>query len=143
MEIPADDTTLAARTELRRAYLHLSYGDVDAALEACARARTLAPEQAAPRLIEGSALIAAGRLRDAVGVLRAVTQRWPSEPLGHVYFAEACWLMGRARQAERAIERAEALDTTGEHAEYIESLRGTWEAFGEGAQPEPVVIGAA
>lgn len=140
MEQRTEETTLAARTELRRAYLHLSYGDIDAALEACARARTLAPEQAAPRLIEGATLTAAGRLRDAVGVLRAATQRWPDEPLGHVYFAEACWLMGRARQASQALERAERLDTPGDLAPYIADLRAAWAAVGEA--PAPVRISA-
>ncbi|QDG53392.1 tetratricopeptide repeat protein [Persicimonas caeni] len=142
----------SARVELKRAFLHMSFAQYDEAIAACDRAAACAPEHSLPVALKGSFEMAAGRVRDALGTLRRATKRHPGDALSHIYFAEACFLAGRERQAERALSRAEKLaeacadigqqgvgqqdvDLVG----LIENLRQTWRDIGSSQVPPPLV----
>jgi predicted Zn-dependent protease len=128
-----------AQQELQRAYLLLSYADTEAARAACARARAHAPDHPMPVLLDGSILIAAGQLRDALALLRRATQRWPNEPLAHIYLAEANLLLGRRDAGLKCLATAQALDAQA-HATLIESLRELFSNLDPATLPAPLLI---
>ena len=131
-----------ARAELQRAYLLLGWGNVEEALEACGRARELAPEHPLPPTIEATVLIAAGRLPEALRLLRRTCREHRDAVLPQVHFAEANLLMGRLERGFRELERAEALceESGGEHAGLVALLRQSWEGLAPEQVPAPVVI---
>jgi predicted Zn-dependent protease len=129
-----------ARQELRRGYMLVSFGQFEPAIEACRRADELVDgEHHLPRTLEGNALVARGDLREAIGVLREVTQNFPQAALPQMHFAEACYLAGRKRQADRALDRAGELDD-GEHADFLEALQTTWRDVDADEIPPPIEI---
>jgi predicted Zn-dependent protease len=134
-----DDAGLRAQEELKRGYLHVSFGQYDEGIKACRSAAELAPDHHLPPTLEGSFEMAAGRLREALGTLRKATRRHPDQPLPWLYFAEACFLSGRRRQGERALGKAQALDEPGEHGDLIADLRQTWQAVEPSEVPPPLV----
>lgn len=129
-----------ARDELRRAYLQVSFGKYPEAIAACERAAQLAPDHHLPATLKGSFEMAAGRVRDALGTLRGVTRRHDEEALPQIYFAEACFMAGRRRQGERALDKAEALLDSQELADLIDSLRQTWASVDADELPPPLVV---
>ncbi len=136
-----DDDQREARLELQRAYLLLSWGELDQAREACERAQDIYPDHPLAPSIAASIDIAAGKLPDALRALRRVTKKWPKAPVGHLYFAETCFLMGRGRQGWKALEKAEQLDEDGVWAEQLTAMRQTWEALeDEENLPDPIEI---
>ncbi len=135
-----DEIWTEARGELRRAYLAVGFGRFDEALEACERARELIDgEHHLPATIRGSVLAAKGDLRGAIGALREVTRRFPEATLPRLHFAEACYLAGRERQADRALEAARRLGVD-EHAEFLDALEATWSDVEPSEVPPPVQI---
>ncbi len=129
-----------ARQELRRGYMLVSFGQFDDAIEACRRADTLVDgAHHLPRMIEGNVLVARGDLREAIGVLREVTREFPQAALPKMHFAEACYLAGRKRQGDRALDEAWELDD-GEHAEFLEALQTTWRDIDADEIPPPIEI---
>lgn len=134
----APDLTLA-KQELQRAYLLIGYGDVEAARAACARARTHAPDHPMPVLLDGSILIAAGQLRDALAQLKRATQRWPDEPLGHIYLAEANLLLGRRDAGLRCLATAQSLGADA-HADLIQSLQALFSELDPSTLPAPLLV---
>jgi predicted Zn-dependent protease len=157
-----EGSAASARVELKRAFLHMSFAQYDQAIAACERAAACAPEHPLPVALKGSFEMAAGRVRDALGTLRRATKRHPGDALSHIYFAEACFLAGRERQAERALSRAEKLaeacadigqqdvgqqdvgqqDVGQQDVDLvglIENLRQTWRDIGSSQVPPPLV----
>lgn len=129
-----------ARQELRRGYMLVSFGQFDAAIEACRRADDLiGGEHHLPRTIEGNALVARGEVREAIRLLREVTREFPEAALPKMHFAEACYFAGRKRQADRALDEARELDD-GEHAEFLEALQTTWRDVEADEIPPPIEI---
>lgn len=130
----------AAREDLRRAYLLVSFGDFDPAIEACRRAdRRIEGDHHLPKTLEGNFQVARGDVREALGTLRTVTRAHPGAALPRIHFAEACLLAGRRRQGERALEKARELDD-GEHADMIAKLEAAWEDVDPDEVPPPVEI---
>ena len=134
-----ESATTPARDELKRAYLHMGFCQYDEALAACERAADHAPKHHLPVALKGSFEMAAGRVRDALGTLRQATRRFPDEPLAQIYFAEACFVAGRRRQAQRALNRAEKMERADSFAEMIAQLRNTWQAVDPSEVPPPLV----
>jgi len=130
----------AARCELRRAWLQLGYADIEGARASCARAKSLEPDHPLPPSIEGAIELAAGNLRQALAKLRAVTKRWPDAPCGHVYYTEACLLMGRFKQAQRALDKADEADTQEQWTEQRQDLRELLENLDASALPAPLEL---
>jgi Flp pilus assembly protein TadD len=129
-----------ARDELRRAYLLVSFGMVDEAIEVCRRADGLIDGgHHLPRTMEGSFLIARGDVTEALKLLRRVTRGNPQAVLPRVHFAEACYSAGRTRQGERALSKARQLDN-GEHERMIEKLKETWGELEAAEIPPPVEL---
>jgi predicted Zn-dependent protease len=139
-EQAAGEDLMSAKQELQRAYLLLSYGDTAAALLACERARRHAPSHPMPTLLEGSIQIAAGDLRGALATLKRATQRWPAEPLGHIYLAESNLLLGRRDAGLKALVHASALDNTQEHRQLISELDALFQSVEPQQLPPPVKI---
>jgi predicted Zn-dependent protease len=142
-----DQTDSAGQVELKRAYLHVSFGQYDQAIEACDRAAAAAPEHHLPATLRGSFEMAAGRVRDALGTLRPVTRRHPDEPLPKIYFAEACFLAGRHRQGLRALKQAEAIcqeaqddPQVAQCIELVDGLRQIWQSVEPTEVPPPLVV---
>jgi predicted Zn-dependent protease len=147
-----DSSETSARTELKRAYLCVSFGQFEQAIEACDRAADAAPRHHLPATLRGSFQMSAGRVRDALATLRSVTRAHPDQPLPKVYFAEACFMAGRRRQGERALEQAEEIcqsdseqrpdseQTWRDCAELIAYLRQTWQSVEPSQVPPPLVV---
>jgi len=135
-----EEAWAAARRDLQRAYLLVSYGDIEPAIEACRRAdRRIEGAHHLPKTLEGNFQVARGEVRAALGTLRGVARAHPEASLPRIHFAEACLLAGRARQGERALERARELDD-GEHAEMIAGLEAAWDDLDPDDVPPPVEI---
>ena len=95
-----------AAGELKRAYLHLGFGEYTEAIAACETAAKLVPDHPLPPTLKASFELAVGRCTQALGELRAITRRHPNYPLGLLYFAEAAFLCGRRQTATRALSAA-------------------------------------
>lgn len=121
---PSPQTT--AQLELKRAYLMVEQGDLEQALERCALARQLAPQQPLPQILEANILSAKGAHKEALALLRQVTKRWPDEALGHIHFAEVCFMMGRTSQAQRSLEQARAKALKPDEVALLETLSSFW-----------------
>lgn len=135
-----DETWRECRDELRRAYLLVSFGNVDAGIEICREVDDrLGGAHHLPATLEGEFLVAKGELREAIGRLRETIQRFPEQVLPRLHFAEACYLDGRTEQGERALEEARERHD-GEHTELLESLEETWGDVDAEAIPPPVRI---
>ncbi|MFP4600479.1 MAG: tetratricopeptide repeat protein [Persicimonas sp.] len=141
-----DEAELAAQEELKRAYMQVSFGQFDQAIESCERAARHLPDHHLPAALKGSFELAAGRVREALGTLRQATRRWNDQPLPWLYFAEACFLGGRRRQGLRALDKAEkhaARMEQGEQVaqigELIDELRQIWKAVEPTEMPPPLV----
>jgi len=127
METAADEARAGA--ELGRAMVLLEMGEGDAALEACEDAVRYAPEEATPAVVRALVWQALGREREALSELRRITRRWPESALGHIHFAEACFLGGRARAGWRAMERAQQVCRTPEEDAVWGAMEGAWRAL--------------
>lgn len=135
----ADDWA-AARRELKRAYLLVSVGEIEPAIEKCRRAdRRIDGAHHLPETLAGSFQIARGEMREAIATLREVTRAHPEAALPRAHFAEACFFAGRTRQGERALEKARELDD-GDHAELIAELETIWKGVDPDEIPPPVDI---
>jgi predicted Zn-dependent protease len=95
-----------------------------------------------PPSLEGAIELAAGNLKQALAILRAVTRRWPDAPCGHIYYTEACLLMGRFKQAERALKKADEADIQGQWVEQREDLRALLENLDASSLPAPLELEA-
>jgi tetratricopeptide (TPR) repeat protein len=142
-----DSSETLAQIELKRAYLHVSFGQYDQGIEACERAADAAPDHYLPATLRGSFEMAAGRVRDALGTLRPVTRRYPDEALPRLYFAEACFLAGRHRQGERALNQAYSIcqkqsdeSPSEQVVALLDELRRTWESVEPVHVPPPLVV---
>lgn len=144
-----DEAALAAQEELKRAYMQVSFGQFDQAIESCERAAQNLPDHHLPAALKGSFELAAGRVREALGTLRQATRRWNDQPLPWLYFAEACFLGGRRRQGLRALDKAEQFAAQMEQGEQpaeaaqigelIEELRQTFKEVEPAEMPPPLV----
>lgn len=134
-----DETMISADQALRSAYLYLSYGQYQEAIEACELAASLAPEHPLAPTLKGSFEMAVGRISDALGTLRRVTRRHPDHPLALLYFAEACFLAGRTSAAQRTLSKVENLPLSGALREFKDELVGVWASLPTEAMPPPLV----
>lgn len=130
-----EETT--AQTELKRAYMMITGGHLEEALEACDAALERAPDSPMPETMAGSFLASFGRHDEALKVLRKASRKDPNFALPHIYFAEASFFLGRKKVAERSLEKAKKLDEDGEFSGLIEHLD---ELFSQVDDPEPIVI---
>ena len=115
-----------AQLELKRAYLMIEHGQWEEAFASCELAAKLAPHSPTPRLLYGHFLASAGRPREALAELRQVTRRWPDLALGHLYFAEACFMAGRKDQGLKALGAARAQGLEPDLAALADSLEQVW-----------------
>lgn len=129
-----------ARDELRRAYLLVSFGRFDEAIEACRRAnRLLDGGHPLPKTLAGNFSIARGDVATGLKLLREAIERFPDEPLPRIHFAEACFVDGRMRRGERALERARSLDES-TYAELIGEVEKAWRGVDSGDVPPPLRV---
>ena len=134
---PCGTPSLVCRAWIfRKPWRRLSF----CARASCARAKSLEPDHPLPPSIEGAIELAAGNLRQALAKLRAVTKRWPDAPCGHVYYTEACLLMGRFKQAQRALDKADEADTQEQWTEQRQDLRELLENLDASALPAPLEL---
>lgn len=137
---PSEGTIEEVRRELKRAYLLVSWGNFDEAIEVCRRADQLAePAHHLPRTMIGNFLVAKGEVGEALKVLRQVTREFPEEALPQIHFSEACYLAGRKRQGDRAFSKACDLDD-GEYAELLDELEASWGEVDPGDLPPPLEV---
>lgn len=115
-------TKKEAQSELKRAWLQFSYGYVEDALDTCRRARDMAPDHPLPPTLEASILIASGRPKQALPLLRQVMRRSPEATEARIRFAEACLFLGRTSQAERQLEELKALPLEEGEMEQVQAL---------------------
>lgn len=136
------EKTETARDELRRAYLLVSFGRFDEAIEACRRAdRLLEGGHPLPKTLAGNFSIARGDVATGLKLLREAIERFPDEPLPRIHFAEACFVDGRMRRGERALERARALDESeSTFAELIDEVERAWAGVDSGDVPPPLRV---
>lgn len=130
------DTT--AQTELRRAYLMIEWGRLADALEACSAASQREPDSPLPDTMAGSFLCAYGHHSEALKRLRKASRQAPDFALPHIYFAEASFLMGRPKVAQRSLARAKELDEEGEFDVLIDHLEALFADCDE--LPQPLVV---
>ncbi|HET9372559.1 MAG TPA: tetratricopeptide repeat protein [Vicinamibacterales bacterium] len=91
------------------------------AVDAFARATTLAPDRAAPRRSLAVALLSLGRAEDAAGHARELVRRSPENVPAHDLLGRAFVALGRIAEAEASFRRALTIDPT--FAPAIEALR--------------------
>ena len=127
-----------AQLELKRAYVQLGFGQFDEAMASCDRAAELVGEHYLPDTLRGAILSASGRHADALAELKRVRKRYPSQALPHLYFAEACYLSGRERQGERALEDADGCEMSEHEAEFSSQLRQLWNQVEPEDVPPPL-----
>jgi predicted Zn-dependent protease len=117
------------RETLSRAYLLVGWGQVDAAVALCEQVDAdLGGEHPLPQTLAGGFLVGAGRINEGLKRLGATVRRFPRAPLPGIQFAEACFLAGRRRQAERAMDRVRPLleEASDESHRWYDSLRDVW-----------------
>jgi len=135
-----DETWKECRDELRRAYLLVSFGNVEKGIDICRDVDDrLGGAHHLPGTLEGEFLVAKGELREAIARLRETVQRFPEQVLPRLHFAEACFLDGRAEQGERALDEARERHD-GAHAEFLDALEETWGDADPEEIPPPVRI---
>lgn len=133
---------LRARAELRRAWLHLSWADIQGARDALACAQRLLPDHPLPITMAGAMELAAGNLTHALRQLKQATRTWPTSPSAHLYFAETCLLLGRSRQARKALELARAHDHDSHWSEHIACVEACLAATLELTPAPPLTLGS-
>ncbi|MGM0555886.1 MAG: tetratricopeptide repeat protein [Myxococcota bacterium] len=127
-----------ARTELKRAYVQMGFGQFEEASESCSRAATMLGEHYLPETLRAAVLSASGRHREAIAALKVIRKKYPEQALPHLYFAEACFLSGRRRQAQRALNCAQDCETSTEEASFLERLRTLWNQIEPSEVPPPL-----
>lgn len=130
---------ISAQESLKKAYLFLSYGQYQEAIDACDAAARLAPGHPLAPTLKGSFELAVGRVNEALGTLRAVTRRHPKHALALLYFAEACFLAGRSAAAQRALDQLDKLTLSEALREFRDELVQVWDSFAPDAIPPPLV----
>jgi predicted Zn-dependent protease len=118
-----------ARETLSRAYLLVGWGQIDAAVDLCERVDAeLGGAHPLPQTLAGGFLVGAGRMSEGLKRLGATVRRFPRAPLPGIQFAEACFLAGRQRQAERAMDRVRPLldEASEESRRWFDSLQEVW-----------------
>lgn len=138
---PNIDASRQAREELQRAYLFVTYGHLNEAMDACERAATHLPDEPLPHTLKGAILTASGQLPQAMRTLQQVLRAHRGDILASLYLAEACFLAGRHRRAWRLLEEldAEALALS-PHGELAIALRETWSQIAPEELPKPLVV---
>ena len=134
-----EDLQRAQRT-LKDAYLMFDAGCALEAVEACRRAAAEAPGHFLPPTLEGALLLALGRVRAALGVLRKAVRRFPDQPLPRFHFAEACLLAGRVERGLEALDAAERLAPEGPLLLSIQGLRALHEELAREDAPAPLEV---
>src|SRR5690554_5091864 len=129
----------SAQDSLKQAYLFLSFGRYQEAIDACDAAARLAPKHPLAPTLKGSFEMSVGRVGDALGTLRAVTRRHPKYPLAWLYFAEACFLDGRSAAAQRALSELDKLPLTDALLEFRDELVQVWSSVARDVIPPPLV----
>ncbi|MEM1347057.1 MAG: hypothetical protein AAGI01_00775 [Myxococcota bacterium] len=117
-----------AGRELGRAMVLLEMEESEAALQACERAVGLAPQDATPAVVRALVWQAMGRGREALMELKRITRAWPESALGHIHFAEACFLGGRERAGWRAMDRARQVCETEDERALWGAMQEAWGA---------------
>lgn len=130
---------VSAQELLKKAYLFLSYGQYEEAIEACEAASRAAPGHPLAAVLKGSFEMAVGRINDALGTLRAVTNRHPEHPLALLYFAEACFLAGRSAAAQRALAQLDKLTLSEALREFRDELVQVWDCMALDTIPPALV----
>lgn len=129
----------AARQALRRAYLHLGFGEYIEAITWCERAAALLPDHPLPPTLKASFQIAVGQVSAALGELHKITRRHRDYALARVYFAEAAFLSGRRAAGKRALSIASSLAMDGPTRRLFEQLSSFWAAQPPDTLPPPLI----
>lgn len=130
-DVMPDNDVESAQRWLKLAYLQLSAGALDEARESCIEACVCAPDHPTPEGVMAAIDIARGDLRAALKRARQTSRKWPDAAIGHVYLAEANFLTGRSRLAERALSNARQADDFEAWREHVEQLELLWESLAE------------
>ena len=124
-----DDREVDVREALSRAYLLVGWGHIDPAIEICEQVDAqLDGTHPLPQTLAGGFLVAAGRIEEGLRRLGTTVQRFPDAPMPQLQFAEACFLAGRRRQAERSMQQAGRLLDNGSDAcrQWFVGLEDVW-----------------
>ena len=146
MVIPREDIEHSSpRQLLQRAYVLMSFGFIEEALEACdeaARRAEIANDEVTARSVKGAILNASGRPKEAIRDLMKLRRDYKEAILPSLYLAEACFMAGRSRRAWKILDGIDA-EKLGKSpwAEFARQLRLTWESISEvEVIPEPITV---
>ena len=141
---PIDQSTHrleAGRTKLQQAYVLLSFGFIDEALEFCEQVAVELPDHPIAPTLKGAFLIASGQTQAALKYLAKVLRRHPRSALTRLYFCEACLLSGRRG---RGLKELQALDKdlldTEDLRLFANSLKQVFEDIDPTMIPAPLIV---
>ena len=122
-----DETSkVVAQQGLKLAYVLMEQGDKEAAIEACDAAIEAAPGHPTPAAVKGALLMGAGALEEAWQWLSKARRVHAGSALVEVYFAEVCFMMGRASQGKRALKKARRAPDVGAYQGMVDALEEFW-----------------
>ena len=132
----------SAQQLLKKAYLLLSNGHFEEALNYCDRAAEESEDDVLARTLRGAFLTASGRPVEAMQELMRLHQRRRETILSALYLAEACFLAGRHRRGWKVLEGIDDQELaesrwTGLAAQ----LHETWDGLAElEGLPKPLTV---
>lgn len=130
---------------VQRAYVLMSFGYIEEALEACDEAARRAEEpddEVTAQSVKGAMLSASGRPKEAMRQLMGLRRKYGEAILPALYLAEACFLAGRSRRAWKILDGLDQ-ERLGRSpwAQFASQLRATWELLSDVDDlPEPVTV---
>lgn len=131
----------AGRTKLRQAYVLVSFGFINEALEICEEVAVELPDHPIAPTLKGAFLIASGQPQAALKHLAKVMRRHPRSALTRLYFCEACLLSGRGG---RGLKELQALDEdlldTQDLRLFADSLKQVFEDIDPSMIPAPLIV---
>lgn len=130
-----------ARAKLQRAYVLVSFGYLEEAIEVCAEVDAELPDHPMASTLQGAFLIASGQTQAALKHLGRVMRRHPQSTLTRLYFCEACLLSGRVARGLKELERLDDahLDTE-DLRSFARSLKEVFEGIDPATLPDPLVV---
>ena len=133
------------RQLLQRAYVLMSFGFIEEALDACDEAARRAEEpddEVTAHSVKGAMLSASGRPKEAMRELIGLRRKYGEAILPALYLAEACFLAGRSRRAYKILDGLDQEQLgRSPYVEFAAQLRTTWESLGElDGLPDPLTV---
>ena len=130
-----------AQISLKKAYLLLSYGHFNQAINSCTEATKLCPDNYLAPSLHGAILVAAGRINEAIQHLSRVMRRFPNEILPRLYFCEACLLGGRTQRGLKELGTiGKTITEDSPWFPFYENVQATFEGLDPSQIPAPLVV---